>query len=96
MSFTPYSNVKTAHRIRLALHEIADGIRHLFQATVEDRRVKRQQRIDRDAFLNMITLDERMLKDIGIRQEDVHWASSLPLHLNAARELEKLRSQASR
>jgi uncharacterized protein YjiS (DUF1127 family) len=33
-------------------------------------------------------LDDRMLADIGIRRDEVIWASYLPLTMNAALELE--------
>ena len=33
-------------------------------------------------------LDDRMLADIGVRREEVIWASYLPLSTNAALELE--------
>ncbi len=33
-------------------------------------------------------LDDRMLADIGVRRDEVQWASQLPLSVNAAVELE--------
>ncbi len=33
-------------------------------------------------------LDDRMLADIGVRRDEVIWASHLPLSVNAALELE--------
>ncbi len=55
-----------------------------------------QRRIDRDAFLRLMVLDDAMLKDIGVKREDVIWASQLPLSVNASLELEKIARQPSR
>ena len=51
---------------------------------------RRQQRIDRDAFRHLLTLDNEILDDIGVSRADVEWASSLPLTFNASQELERL------
>ena len=40
---------------------------------------------DRAAFMQMLRLDDSMLNDIGVTREDVAWAASLPLDVNAAR-----------
>lgn len=37
---------------------------------------------------NLAELDDRMLADIGVRRDEVIWASHLPLSVNAALELE--------
>ena len=37
----------------------------------------------------MQDLDDRMLSDIGVRRDEVLWASRLPLSVNAALELEQ-------
>ena len=44
--------------------------------------------IDRDAFRNLLSLDDQMLKDIGVTRDEVRRASDLPLSVNAALELE--------
>ncbi len=49
-----------------------------------------KQRIDRQAFNNMLNLDAAILKDIGVRHDDVRWASKLPISQNAALELDKI------
>ncbi len=36
----------------------------------------------------MHNLDDRMLADIGVRRDEIIWASNLPLTVNAALELE--------
>jgi len=52
--------------------------------------IRYNRRIDRQAFKNVMTLDDRMLKDIGVTRQDVMWASRLPLSEDAAAELEKI------
>lgn len=47
----------------------------------------------RDAFKTLLRLDQKALKDIGLTRYDVLWASKLPLHVNAAEELQKIRNQ---
>jgi uncharacterized protein YjiS (DUF1127 family) len=46
-----------------------------------------QRRIDRLAFEHLLELDDRMLSDIGVKREDVIWASKLPLSQNASEAL---------
>ena len=53
-------------------------------------KTRHQQKIDRAAFNNMLSLDDNILKDIGITYGDVVWASKLPLSQNAAQELNKI------
>lgn len=55
-----------------------------------------QRRIDRQAFQHMVTLDDPLLRDIGVTKSDVIWASKLPLSINAALELEKIARQNKR
>ncbi len=47
-----------------------------------------RQKTDRQAFDTMLTLEEYILKDIGVTRGDVVWASKLPLSRNAALELD--------
>lgn len=49
-----------------------------------------KQREARTAFQHLLALDDANLDDIGVRREDVLWASRLPLSQNAAVELELL------
>ena len=51
---------------------------------------RRQLRQDRDAFNAMLSLDDVLLKDSGVNRDNVHWASKLPLEVNAADELRRL------
>ncbi|MBX2837079.1 MAG: DUF1127 domain-containing protein [Gammaproteobacteria bacterium] len=52
--------------------------------------IRYNQRIDRQAFNNVLTLDDRALKDIGVTRQDVKWASRLPLSEDAALKLESI------
>ena len=63
-------------------------ISHALYATC--RKVYVEQRERRDAFLNLQTLDDRMLVHIGLNRRDVEWAAKLPLSKNASRELDAL------
>lgn len=38
----------------------------------------------RDAFANMLRLDDKMLNDIGVTRQEVACAASQPLHVNAS------------
>jgi uncharacterized protein YjiS (DUF1127 family) len=55
-----------------------------------------KRRLDRQAFQHMVTLDDPILKDIGVTRADVIWASKLPLSQNAAQELENIARQNKR
>jgi uncharacterized protein YjiS (DUF1127 family) len=44
--------------------------------------------LTRNKVRDMEMLDDRMLADIGVRRDEVIWASTLPLSVNAALELE--------
>ncbi|MCF6273516.1 MAG: DUF1127 domain-containing protein [Rhodobacteraceae bacterium] len=55
-------------------------------------RTRREQRINRAVFKNLLALDEHILKDIGVTRGDVIWAANLPIEKNAACELERLKS----
>ena len=52
--------------------------------------IRYNQRIDRQAFKNVLALDDRILKDIGVSRQDVKWASRLPLAEDAAIKLEQI------
>lgn len=43
----------------------------------------------RRAVARLDTYDDYMLRDIGVSRADVHWASGLPLSVNAALALEE-------
>lgn len=44
----------------------------------------RQDRIRRDAFLNLLCLDDKILDDIGLTRAEVECAARLPLRVNAS------------
>ena len=75
-------------KLTQALKKLAANIRKYLQ-------LRAQRRENRDAFAHLLKLDDNILRDIGITREDVIWASKLPLHNNAALELEKI-AQMSR
>jgi len=55
------------------------------RATLAKRRARR---LDRKALRSLLTMDDKMLKDIGVSRGDVQWASQLPLSASATAELE--------
>lgn len=54
-----------------------------------------RQRRDRAAFMTLAGKDDWVYRDLGIHRGDVEWASRLPMHVNAAKELEKLRTRGA-
>lgn len=75
----------------VAARSVLQSIASDFWAFVERQRARlderREQRDARDAFLNMLTLEDKILDDIGVTREDVKWAASLPIAVNASRAL---------
>ncbi|MCP4073053.1 MAG: DUF1127 domain-containing protein [Hyphomicrobiales bacterium] len=65
-----------------ALQRLAAGIKIVFNNWI-------QNRVDRQAFSHLLTLDDHILKDIGLTRDDVVWASRLPVSVNASLELGK-------
>lgn len=53
-----------------------------------------RQRRDRAAFMTLLGKDEWVYRDLGIGRGDVEWAARLPMHQNAAREVDKIRAQS--
>jgi uncharacterized protein YjiS (DUF1127 family) len=53
-----------------------------------------KRRRDRAAFLQLLGKEDWVYDDLGIHRGDVEWASRLPMHMNAAKELEKLRARS--
>lgn len=60
------------------------------------RETRKQQRIDRAAFETLLYLDDATLADIGYDRADVLSASRLPVHVNAARTLNRTRDPSGR
>lgn len=50
---------------------------------------RKLQRINRQAFSHLLSLDDHILDDIGITRNDILDASRLPVNVNASLELEK-------
>ena len=67
-------------------HEIAK----FFSAIKRYVILKHNQRIDRLAFRTLMSLDDALLKDIGVTRHDVIWANNLPLSENAAEKLHEI------
>ena len=47
-----------------------------------------RRRESRDAFKHLMSLDDVLLRDIGVTRADVEWAAQLPLKVNAAHALQ--------
>ncbi|MEM8541312.1 MAG: hypothetical protein AAGF25_10190 [Pseudomonadota bacterium] len=94
MSVEPCENfgINTDYRWRSVVAQITSGFGRFIQRLGVELETRKQQRIDRDAFNSILTLDERSLADIGVTREEVLWASKLPLSENAALELKVLKS----
>ena len=91
---TKVQNPNAADFSRLAgTHLPFAGVFNWLVTVVKQRR---QQLEDRAAFETVLRLDDRQLKDIGVRRIDVEWASKLPLKFNAADELRKISSKVGR
>ncbi|WP_424993169.1 hypothetical protein [Oceaniradius stylonematis] len=54
----------------------------------------RRQRLDRQAYCALLGKEDWVYRDMGVNRADVEWAARLPLHVNAARELERLRARS--
>lgn len=64
-----------------------DALRSLL-APIRYLKKRYEQRVARQAFNNLLRLDDHMLKDVGVTRMDVQWASNLPLSQDAATQLE--------
>ena len=84
---SPRDNVSLTRRI-------VDGIAAIGRNWLANHLRHRQQRIDRDAFLALLGKEGWVYRDMGVSRADVEWAARLPLHVNAGRELEKLRARS--
>lgn len=73
---------------------ILGKLRSKITDALERYRAYREACIAREAFRNMLTLDDDILDDIGVTRNNVEWASQLPIHLSAAQALEKTRKRA--
>jgi len=69
---------------------LADFIGRAVQGITDKINTRLQQRIDRDAFNQLLKLDTEMLNDIGVSRDDVVYASRLPISEDAAVYLSKV------
>lgn len=76
---------------RMILRLATSGATAVLRAAVRWHR----QRQDRAAFNTLLGAEDWVYEDLGVHRGDVVWASRLPLHVNAARELEKVREESS-
>ena len=64
--------------------------RRLFSSMQDYIVTRYNQHIDRQAFNYLLSIDDSLLKDIGVTRGDINWASQLPLSEDAAKEIEKI------
>ncbi len=76
--------------IKLTQSQAITGVSLVANLTRIIERIKTRyvQYRDRQAFQQLLKLDEHMLKDIGVTRQDVTWANNLPLSEDAATKLE--------
>jgi uncharacterized protein YjiS (DUF1127 family) len=84
------NHVAKRQKAKPATNGLSRMLNGLVGGLVEYWQLRKQQRIDRDAFAHILTLDDHMLSDIGVTRGDVIWASRLPLSKNAVKELRKI------
>ena len=66
---------------------VVPALRGLATALRSAYRQYREDRLQRAAFFNLLTLDDAILEDIGVTRGEVARAARLPLEINAARAL---------
>lgn len=82
---------KSGSSISAIIGHAARQISALIKSEIQRKKNQHQRRL---AFLQMQNLEDNILQDIGISREDLNWASKLPEHVNAAKELETIRKQS--
>lgn len=77
---------------------IARRIVQSLAAWLDERRVaaarRRKDRLNRQAFRALLGKEDWVYRDMGVSKADVEWAANLPPHINAARELDRIRDRA--
>jgi uncharacterized protein YjiS (DUF1127 family) len=71
--------------LSLEINPLALSLRNLWRNIIVKRNVTR-----------LSSLDDHMLKDIGVTRDEVEWAAGLPLTVNAALALEERAFQRRR
>ncbi|MEM1376972.1 MAG: hypothetical protein AAGG69_06250 [Pseudomonadota bacterium] len=59
------------------------------------RAIVLQQWEDRQAFNALLGKEDWILEDMGVHRGDIVYLSRKPLHVNAARELQKIRARST-
>jgi uncharacterized protein YjiS (DUF1127 family) len=70
-----------------------EQVRGLFNAYIEARRARAEQRLARQTFLRLADLDDRTLDDIGVSRAEVYTAAELPLEMNASAALREMATE---
>ena len=73
---------------------IFEAAKTTFSRLMDTHKKRRQVRLDRAAFQQMLTLDDDVLDDIGVTRSDVEWANQLPIQFSAARALQTRKTRA--
>lgn len=60
------------------------------------RKQRRQRRIDRQAFQQLLYLDHRLLRDAGYERSDLEDASNLPMNVDATAAVNMLKNKRRR
>ncbi len=90
MNTTTMNHVAKCEKAKPAANGLSRMLKGLVEGLAEYWQLRKQQRIDRDAFAHMLSLSDHVLRDTGVTREDVIWASKLPLSKNASKELRKI------
>ncbi|MEO1700565.1 MAG: hypothetical protein AAFR71_00815 [Pseudomonadota bacterium] len=92
MAHLDYSQRFEEGRISAFFTALARLSRDWWQARAARQSVLVQQWDDRQAFNSLLGKEEWVLNDIGVHRGDVEYLARQPLHVNAAKELEKIRA----
>lgn len=91
------TSIEFHRRIRQTRNaEVADyggRLRRIVSGLQERYRAWQRKRLNRAAFRNLLEQDDWVFEDIGISRADAEWAAGLPMHVNSAQEMEKLRAR---
>ena len=75
------------------MQKILIVFRHAWISWTNYRARRRQWQQDRDAFMQLVWQEDRILADSGLTRDDINWAVSLPLSVNAACALQDRATQ---
>lgn len=91
---TAICNVQTPQprKFETASSILSGAMRRILNLAVHNYHAYKTHRTNRRAFVQMLNLEEGVLSDIGVTRDDVLWASNLPIEVNAALELEAIRT----